>query len=63
VDTVAAGDAFNGGFAAAFSEGKPLGEILQWANACGALSTTKPGAQPSMSSREELIAFMKENPR
>ena len=63
VDTVAAGDAFNGGFAAAFSEGKSIEEILQWANACGALSTTKPGAQPSMPSREELIAFMKENPR
>jgi ribokinase len=63
VDTVAAGDAFNGGFAAAFSEGKPVEEILQWANACGALSTTKPGAQPSMPSHEELICFMKENPR
>ena len=63
VDTVAAGDAFNGGFAAAFSEGKPIEEILQWANACGALSTTKPGAQPSMPSREELISFIEENPR
>ena len=63
VDTVAAGDAFNGGFAAAFTEGKSMEEIMQWANACGALSTTKPGAQPSMPSREELISFMKENPR
>ncbi len=63
VDTVAAGDAFNGGFAAAFVEGKSMEEIMQWANACGALSTTKPGAQPSMPSREELISFMKENPR
>jgi len=63
VDTVAAGDAFNGGFAAAFSEGKTIEEALQWANACGALSTTKPGAQPSMPSREELVSFMKENQR
>ena len=63
VDTVAAGDAFNGGFAAAFSKGKPIEEILQWANACGALSTTKPGAQPSMPSREELISFIEDNPR
>ena len=61
IDTVAAGDAFNGGFAAAFSEGKPIEEVLQWANACGALSTTKPGAQPSMPSRQELISFMKKN--
>ena len=59
VDTVAAGDAFNGGFAAAFSEGKSTEEILRWANACGALSTTKLGAQPSMPSREELISFLK----
>ena len=63
VDTVAAGDAFNGGFAAAFSEGKTIEEALQWANACGALSTTKPGAQPSMPSYKELISFMKENSR
>jgi len=63
IDTVAAGDAFNGSFAAALSEGKLIEEILQWANACGALSTTKPGAQPSMPSREELISFMKENPK
>ena len=61
VDTVAAGDAFNGGFAAAFSEGRSIYEIMQWANACGALSTTKPGAQPSMPSRETLITFIKKN--
>ena len=59
VDTVAAGDAFNGGFAAAYAEGKDIEEVLRWANACGALSTTKPGAQPSMPSREELIRFYK----
>jgi ribokinase len=63
VDTVAAGDAFNGGFAAAYAEGKPLEEILQWANACGALSTTKPGAQPSMPSRDALLTFLDENYR
>jgi len=62
VDTVAAGDAFNGGFAAAFSSGKSIKETLQWANACGALSTTKHGAQPSLPLREELISFLKENP-
>ena len=63
VDTVAAGDAFNGGFAAALAEGEPLEKMMQWANACGALSTTKLGAQPSMPSREELLNFLKENPR
>ena len=58
VDTVAAGDAFNGGLAAAFSEEKSLNEGLQWANAAGAISTTKPGAQPSMPSRQELLEFI-----
>jgi len=58
VDTVAAGDAFNGGLAAAFSEEKSLNEVLQWANAAGAISTTKPGAQPSMPSRQELLEFI-----
>ena len=61
VDTVAAGDAFNGGFAAAYADGKPLHEILQWANAAGALSTTKPGAQPSMPTRSELLDFIANN--
>jgi len=58
VVTVAAGDAFNGGLAAAFSEEKSLNEVLQWANAAGAISTTKPGAQPSMPSRQELLEFI-----
>ena len=58
VDTVAAGDAFNGGFAAALALGKPLQEVLQWANAAGALSTTKAGAQPSMPTKDELLAFI-----
>ncbi len=61
VDTVAAGDAFNGGFAAAFAEGKPIAEVMRWANATGALSTTKAGAQPSMPAREELLDFLMNN--
>ncbi len=59
VDTVAAGDAFNGALAAALVEGHPLDTALQWAAAVGALSTTRAGAQPSMPTRAEFESFLK----
>ncbi len=52
VDTVAAGDAFNGGLAVALSEGRSFEEAIRWGLAAGALSVTKPGAQPSMPDRQ-----------
>lgn len=58
VDTVAAGDAFNGGLAAALLEGKALPEAIRWGAAAGALSATKMGAQPSMPTRAEFDAFL-----
>lgn len=58
VDTVAAGDAFNGGLAAALVEGKSLPEAVRWGAAAGALSATKMGAQPSMPTRAEFDAFL-----
>ena len=58
VDTVAAGDAFNGAFAAALSEGKGFLEALRWGMAGGAVSTTRKGAQPSMPDRSELLALL-----
>jgi ribokinase len=54
VDTVAAGDAFNGGLAAALDASLPLEQALRWGLAAGALSVTKSGAQQSMPSRQEL---------
>lgn len=54
IDTVAAGDAFNGGLALALSEGKPFAEAIRWGSATGAISTTRQGAQPSMPSRAEV---------
>lgn len=54
IDTVAAGDAFCGGLAAALAEGHPLHEALRWASAAGALATTVAGAVPSLPTREAL---------
>lgn len=60
VDTVAAGDAFTAAFCVALMEGKSLPEAVQWGNAAGAIAVTRPGAQPSMPKREELIQFLKQ---
>ncbi len=54
IDTVAAGDAFNGGLAVALAEGKRIGEAVRWGAAAGALATTKPGASSAMPTRAEL---------
>lgn len=63
VDTVAAGDAFNGGLAAALIEGHALPEAIRWGAAAGALSATKVGAQPSMPARLDFDSFLKAQAR
>jgi len=57
VDSTAAGDAFVGALACGLSENKPIGEVLGFASAGGALATTKLGAQPSLPLRSELERF------
>ncbi|MCF8085690.1 MAG: ribokinase [Desulfohalobiaceae bacterium] len=57
VDTVAAGDAYNGALAAALSEGASLLDAARFAAAAGALSTTRSGAQDSLPDREEIDAL------
>jgi len=54
VDTTAAGDAFIGGFAVAFAEGRSLLEAVSWGNVSGALAATKIGAITSLPSRSDL---------
>ncbi|MGN7296680.1 ribokinase [Ferdinandcohnia sp. SAFN-114] len=53
VDTTAAGDAFAGALATALAGGKILQEATEFANAVGALTVTKKGAQASMPTLEE----------
>ncbi len=60
IDTVAAGDAFNGGLAAALHEGLSLHQAVVWGAAAGALAATKPGAQTSLPDRLTFDAFLQE---
>ncbi|MEG5138466.1 MULTISPECIES: ribokinase [unclassified Microcoleus] len=58
IDTVAAGDAFNGGLAAALDGGRSLSEAVVWGCAAGALCTTKVGAQVAMCDRATFDNFL-----
>ncbi len=59
IDTTGAGDAFNGGFATAITEGKDMEAAIRFGNVAGALSVTKNGTAPAMPYRTEIEAFMK----
>ena len=56
VDTVAAGDTFNGAFVVALAEGKGVDEAIAFAQAAAALAVTRPGAQSSVPFRRELCS-------
>ncbi|MGD1806216.1 ribokinase [Dapis sp. BLCC M126] len=58
IDTVAAGDAFNGGLAAALDTGLSLKEAVKWGAANGALCVTKSGAQPAMPDIKTFEKFL-----
>lgn len=60
IDTVAAGDCFNGAFAVALLEGNDPWAAARFAAAAAALSVTRRGAQASMPSRAEVDAFLAE---
>ena len=58
IDTVAAGDSFNGGLAAALAEGMELEAALRFASAAGALATTKKGASEAVPDRADVDALI-----
>lgn len=62
IDTVAAGDCFNGAFAVALLEGKDPLEAARFACAASAISVTRRGAQASMPSRTEVDGFLAGHP-
>ena len=60
VDSVAAGDAFNGALAASLAGGEELGSAMRIAAAAGALAVTKFGAQDSMPTKNEVEELLLE---
>jgi ribokinase len=59
VETTGAGDAFNGGFAVALSEGRDVVDAVRFGCATAGISVTRPGTAPAMPARAEIDALMK----
>ena len=58
LETTGAGDAFNGGFAAALAEGATPKEAARFAAALAAISVTRAGTAPSMPQRADVDALL-----
>ena len=58
VETTGAGDAFNGGFAVALSEGLDVVEATRFGCAAAGISVTRHGTAPSMPARSEVVELM-----
>lgn len=58
VETTGAGDAFNGGFAAALSRGVEPLQAVRFACAVAGISVTRPGTAPSMPTLQEVEALL-----
>ena len=54
IDTVAAGDTYNGALTVALSEGKDFREAMEFATAASAIAVTRAGAQASVPYRNEI---------
>ncbi|QZQ50200.1 ribokinase [Erwinia persicina] len=60
VDTIAAGDTFNGALITALLEQRPMAEAVRFAHAAAAIAVTRHGAQPSVPWREEIDRFLQQ---
>ncbi len=58
VDSVAAGDCFNGGLAFALARGDGMESAVRFAAACGALATTRPGAAAAAPDLAEVARLL-----
>ncbi|MBG2877280.1 ribokinase [Proteus alimentorum] len=58
VDTIAAGDTFNGALITALLEGQSIMPAIKFAHAAAAIAVTRAGAQPSVPWRHEVDAFL-----
>jgi ribokinase len=58
IDTTGAGDAFNGAFAVALSEGMNLQDATRFGCVVAGISITRHGTAPSMPTRSELQEYM-----
>lgn len=63
VDTTGAGDTFCGALAVALAEGMAPEKAMQFASAAAALAVTRPGAQPSLPTRDRVEALLAQQPK
>ena len=61
MDSTAAGDAFNGGFAVSIAGGKDVKQAMRYASACGAITTMRRGSMPSLPNAAEVEEFLNEH--
>ena len=58
IDTIAAGDTFNGALVTSLLEGKKMDDAIRFAHAAAAIAVTRKGAQPSVPWRKEIDEFL-----
>ena len=58
LDTTGAGDAFNGGFAVALTEGRDVVDAVRFGCATAGISVTRAGTAPAMPARVEIDALL-----